>query len=1207
MFGGLNLKSLSDRLNESLHDLENTIAQGLPSTSAAADPTSPPRQQPTRTSSSPAASPSSARTRPSLDSIATRAQSVAGGLGNLSSPLSPTTLANAQQSASQLAEGALSSLRASLRKGRQSLDTVARASLDGGSSSSNRGRPAAALASPSKREGSIKEEELIDIKKEEDAPEEKKPKLEEQLVDIGDTVPTPTPPANPDAPLVDLSEPPASIESTAPPPASASLAPSDRPSPLDRRPSSLLDPPTPEEGEDEDAWGVGSVGIRTPAIPQGETPAQEEVKGEEAEPKVEDKGAKEVTELPPPKVDEEFDGSPAAPSTEPEIVPLQDSTSASQTTAAAPVEPVSTTVDNTAPPSAEPNADVAKQKQVAVSAADISPEEITRTTEDSTAAPAGADESSSLPTNELAQASESAANEPEPAVPPSPPAAEQPKPTEPAPSAAHAVDPVILNGTIVDSSANAEPAIGPLSTGPAPSSASTSTPEIPAAGPEHNEAANLDEELAALPAQGDVEEQQSSVLGAEEKEEEVEAVQAKVEDAPAAKVEVDELEASVKAGEPEGAVEKAVEAPVETAVEQASAANDDAVAPALAAPAPADEPAPPAVPAKPSPDDHFAGLKASLDKVVASLTPLGSVDDVQAFEDELRNMRSKAEMAVKEVARLTGQLDRQKESFDELRETHRLEHKSQQEEIDSLREQLATKDSNLSAAESAAAQTRAEITRASEEYDKLKIVAKEEEEKRIKALSLLRALRQKLVKNEKEKEDSDKELERLRASEQQAQETLRADRSRFDSEIVALRSAQEQQINKLKQSFERETAKLKEQFDRDSTNKRGQFELDAITAKAQQAKELATKDARIKQLETTVRELSTARDSIFDQLQLRQAEIESSETNQEALKTRAAELEYELREAKDRIAAMQDELDSVRRHRQDSARDEGTTRRLLEEAEARHAVKVCDLEARAAQLEKDRRETEDEMGRNLQERLKEVERLRAALAQKDVDFAESVQNRQKREKEIEEAQKARADLEARLKKVEAALDRVREESVTLQQGEAAAKEELNDRLQRMSELEARLEEAQTRESNLRSINKTLREELRKLQSGVLLAEKQRHPGVGYFSSFSQQSVPSVASRPAAGASTTSLASTIGGPASPPLTASSPPASISSGLAGGAKANGDEALNFEYIRNILLQFLEKPEMRPHLVQVLGVILHFTPAELRRLAAKAATPH
>ncbi|KAL7341974.1 hypothetical protein BJY59DRAFT_31307 [Rhodotorula toruloides] len=724
---------------------------------------------------------------------------------------------------------------------------------------------------------------------------------------------------------------------------------------------------------------------------------------------------------------------------------------------------------------------------------------------------------------------------------------------------------------------------------------------------------------------GGTEVEQQKIGSAETAEAREEVAKVKEADVVAPPADAEEPEKSVEAVKPEPPVVEAEEAPREEAAEEPGATKEDAAVPAV------DEVSPPAVPSKPSPNDHLAGLKASLDKLVASLTPLGSVDDVQAFEDELRNMKSKAEMAVKEVARLTGQLDRQKESFEELRETHRLEHKSQQDEIGSLREQLSTKDAKLIAAESAASQTRAEIAKASEEYDKLKIVAKEEEEKRVKALSLLRALRQKLVKNEKEKEDSDKELERLRASEQQAQETLKADRSRFDSEIVALRSAQEQQINKLKQSFERETAKLKEQFDRDSTNKRGQFELDAITAKAQQAKELAAKDARIKQLETTVRELTTARDSVFDQLQLRQAEIESSETNQEALKTRAAELEYELSETKDRIAAMQDELDSVRRHRQDSARDEGTTRRLLEEAEARHAIKVRDLEARAAQLEKDRRETEDEMGRNLQERLKEVERLRAALAQKDVDFAESVQNRQKREKEIEEAQKARADLEARLKKVEAALDRVREESLILQQGEAAAKEELNDRLQRMSELEARLEEVQTRESNLRSTNKTLREELRKLQSGVLLSEKQRHPGVGYFSSFSQQSAPSVAPLPAAGASTTSLASTIGGPASPPLSATSPPASISGGLAGGAKANGDEALNFEYIRNILLQFLEKPEMRvrslvsasasrppastsdtftrlqPHLIQVLGVVLHFTPAELRRLAAKSSVPH
>lgn len=159
--------------------------------------------------------------------------------------------------------------------------------------------------------------------------------------------------------------------------------------------------------------------------------------------------------------------------------------------------------------------------------------------------------------------------------------------------------------------------------------------------------------------------------------------------------------------------------------------------------------------------------------------------------------------------------------------------------------------------------------------------------------------------------------------------------------------------------------------------------------------------------------------------------------------------------------------------------------------------------------------------------------------------------------------------------------------------------------------------------------KTLREELRKLQSGVLQSDRQRNPGVGYFSSFNQSST-TVATSPSgtSGQQTPSVMS--------------PPESVSNGVGGSssigsqtsvARASAaDEALNFEYLRNVILQFLERPEMRvslgrgdtamggksteltlysicapekPHLLGVLGVILHFTPAESRRLAAKAAT--
>jgi hypothetical protein len=132
------------------------------------------------------------------------------------------------------------------------------------------------------------------------------------------------------------------------------------------------------------------------------------------------------------------------------------------------------------------------------------------------------------------------------------------------------------------------------------------------------------------------------------------------------------------------------------------------------------------------------------------------------------------------------------------------------------------------------------------------------------------------------------------------------------------------------------------------------------------------------------------------------------------------------------------------------------------------------------------------------------------------------------------------------------------------------REELQDRMQRASELEGRLEEVQAKESSLRSNNKVstsslhthhpltalrpqiLRDELRKLQSGVLLSEKQRNPGVGYFAAYSQ---PQAQSTPAL--SNMSTTSSEG---------SRTPGSISGSTENGKAAdNGEEALNFEYLR------------------------------------------
>lgn len=150
-----------------------------------------------------------------------------------------------------------------------------------------------------------------------------------------------------------------------------------------------------------------------------------------------------------------------------------------------------------------------------------------------------------------------------------------------------------------------------------------------------------------------------------------------------------------------------------------------------------------------------------------------------------------------------------------------------------------------------------------------------------------------------------------------------------------------------------------------------------------------------------------------------------------------------------------------------------------------------------------------------------------------------------------------------------------------------------------------LETLRTRSDIISLCCKTLREELRKVQSSAALLERQRNPGVGYWTTRkSESSTPSE--------SRTSISTPT--PDSP-LPVSSPTPSTATSY------QNEEEINLEYLRNVILQFLEHKEMRvrfsvsysaapvvhiavyqPNLVKVLSIILHFTPQETRRLIAK-----
>ena len=154
--------------------------------------------------------------------------------------------------------------------------------------------------------------------------------------------------------------------------------------------------------------------------------------------------------------------------------------------------------------------------------------------------------------------------------------------------------------------------------------------------------------------------------------------------------------------------------------------------------------------------------------------------------------------------------------MDELRDTHRLEGSSQGELISKLRSQLASVEGSLASKGSEllnAGQLRADLAKAQTQ-------AKEEEEKRTKAITLLKTVRLKLVKAEKEREEIDKD----RAEE-------RAERSKAGEETERVKAEREREVNALRKGFERELTGAKERLEKESQARKVAWELEMITTK----------------------------------------------------------------------------------------------------------------------------------------------------------------------------------------------------------------------------------------------------------------------------------------------------------------------------------------------------------------------------------------
>lgn len=175
----------------------------------------------------------------------------------------------------------------------------------------------------------------------------------------------------------------------------------------------------------------------------------------------------------------------------------------------------------------------------------------------------------------------------------------------------------------------------------------------------------------------------------------------------------------------------------------------------------------------------------------------------------------------------------QEEWLEELRDTHRLETASQADRIGKLRLQLSEAEALVTASQSTASQKEednakrdSDIEHLRAEVSKANGTVKEEEEKRVKAISLLKTVRQKLVKAEKERDDALRELNETRDKGLEEKEKDRVERASLERKVDAINAEREKAVTGLRAQFDKEVAAAKDHAERGIQTARKQFDAE---------------------------------------------------------------------------------------------------------------------------------------------------------------------------------------------------------------------------------------------------------------------------------------------------------------------------------------------------------------------------------------------
>lgn len=324
--------------------------------------------------------------------------------------------------------------------------------------------------------------------------------------------------------------------------------------------------------------------------------------------------------------------------------------------------------------------------------------------------------------------------------------------------------------------------------------------------------------------------------------------------------------------------------------------------------------------------------------------------------------------------------------------------------------------------------------------------------------------------------------------------------------------------------------------------------------------ELQSSKANLGELEKQANQFREDAARARNELQIKTAQQTSAQSLMDSMRDQTRELAVQMKEARERNESLEEELGDAHRLLSERGREGETMRRLIADVEGRADSRVKEMRERLDLAVEERDRAEDESSTIGRRKGREVEDLKSKLKDAERDASRAADARGEAERRERDFHSRQAGLEQRALQTQEELAEARTAMAQLQDTLNESERQLQDLEKNRTELRKTLEERETRLEKLQKSSKSMVEELRTLQTA---SGKQRQ-GSNLQSSRSSVDSTRVTSPISRGSNGTLVSTTQG-----------------------------KELDYVYLKNVLLQFLEQKEKKHQmqLVPVLGMLLHF----------------